>query len=52
LLFEKMVVLDSVIFYPEHRERLNGMAREIVEYNTCGDERSMCWRRRDRELLG
>lgn len=33
-----MVVLDSVIFYPEHRERLNRMAREVIEYNTCQSE--------------
>lgn len=38
MLFDKLVVLDSVIFYPEHRERLNRLAREVVEYNTCVDE--------------
>ena len=38
MLFDKVVVLDSVIFYPEHRERLERIAREVVEYNTCGSE--------------
>jgi cupin superfamily acireductone dioxygenase involved in methionine salvage len=38
LLFKKMVVLDSVIFYPEHRERLDTMAAQVVEYNTCSSE--------------
>lgn len=39
--FEKLVVLDSVIFYPEHRERLNRLVRNVVEYNTCRDEREV-----------
>ncbi|MDD5251124.1 MAG: NAD(P)-dependent oxidoreductase [Patescibacteria group bacterium] len=30
--FKKLVILDSVIFYPEHREVLNRLAEEIVEY--------------------
>jgi lactate dehydrogenase-like 2-hydroxyacid dehydrogenase len=38
MLFEKLVVLDSVIFFPEHRERLERLARRIVEHNTCTDE--------------
>jgi lactate dehydrogenase-like 2-hydroxyacid dehydrogenase len=38
LLFDKVVVLDSVIFFPEHRERLDRIAREVVEYNTCTSE--------------
>jgi phosphoglycerate dehydrogenase-like enzyme len=38
MLFEKLVVLDSVVFFPEHRERLERLARRIVEYNTCTDE--------------
>lgn len=38
MLFKKMVVLDSVIFYPEHRERLDTMAAQVVEYNTCSSE--------------
>jgi lactate dehydrogenase-like 2-hydroxyacid dehydrogenase len=37
-LYRKIVVLDSVIFYPEHRRRLEEMADEVVEYNTCGSE--------------
>ena len=36
--YKKVVVLDSVIFYPEHRDRLNEIAEEIVEYNTCKTE--------------
>lgn len=36
--YKKVVVLDSVIFYPEHRERLNEIAEEVVEYNTCKTE--------------
>jgi len=31
-MYKKMVVLDSVIFYPEHRQILNGLAEEILEY--------------------
>lgn len=38
MLFDRVVVLDSVIFYPEHRERLERIAREVIEYNTCGSE--------------
>lgn len=30
--FKKVVVLDTVIFYPEHRKLLNTLAEEIVEY--------------------
>jgi lactate dehydrogenase-like 2-hydroxyacid dehydrogenase len=30
--FKKVVVLDSVIFYPKHRRLLQQMAEEIVEY--------------------
>lgn len=30
--FEKAVVLDSVIFYPEHRELLNKLAKNVEEY--------------------
>lgn len=36
--FKKVVVLDSVIFYPEHRTRLEDIAEEIIEYNTCKSE--------------
>ncbi|GEM_PF-2291318 len=36
--YKKVVVLDSVIFYPEHRDRLNEIAEEVVEYNTCKNE--------------
>jgi lactate dehydrogenase-like 2-hydroxyacid dehydrogenase len=34
-IYKKIVVLDSVILYPEHRERLSHIADSIVEYNTC-----------------
>ncbi|MSR85316.1 hypothetical protein EXS71_02680 [Candidatus Uhrbacteria bacterium] len=30
--FKKVVILDSVIFYPEHRRILSELAEEIVEY--------------------
>lgn len=36
--YKKIVILDSVILYPEHRFRLNQLADEIVEYNTCHSE--------------
>ena len=36
--YQKIVILDSVIIYPEHRYRLNLLADEIVEYNTCNSE--------------
>ena len=36
--YKKIVILDSVILYPEHRYRLNLLADEIVEYNTCYSE--------------
>ena len=36
-LYRKIVVLDSVIFFPEHRKRLEAIADE-VEYNTCDSE--------------
>ena len=36
--YKKVVVLDSVIFYPEHKDRLNAIAEEVVEYNTCETE--------------
>lgn len=30
--FKKVVVLDTVIFYPEHRKLLHTLAEEVVEY--------------------
>ena len=36
--YKKVVILDSVILYPEHRRRLENLAEEIVEYNTCNTE--------------
>lgn len=32
--FKKVVVLDTVIFYPEHRELLNSISEEVLEYPT------------------
>jgi lactate dehydrogenase-like 2-hydroxyacid dehydrogenase len=42
--YKKVVVLDSVIFYPEHRNRLNEIADEVVEYNTCETEEEVLTR--------
>ena len=39
--YKKIVILDSVIIYPEHRYRLNKLADEIVEYNTCKNEKEV-----------
>lgn len=36
--YNKVVILDSVILYPEHRRRLEELSNEIVEYNTCQTE--------------
>lgn len=30
--FKKVIVLDTVIFYPEHRKLLNSIAEEVLEY--------------------
>ncbi len=32
--FKKVVILDTVIFYPEHRKLLNAIAEEVLEYPT------------------
>jgi len=32
--FKKVVILDTVIFYPEHRQLLNSIAEEVLEYPT------------------
>jgi len=37
-LYRKVVVLDSVIFFPEHRRRLEELADQVEEYNTCSSE--------------
>jgi lactate dehydrogenase-like 2-hydroxyacid dehydrogenase len=37
-LYRKVVILDSVILFPEHRRRLEELAEEVVEYNTCKSE--------------
>lgn len=36
--YERVVVLDSVIFYPEHRKLLEDIAEEVVEYDTCASD--------------
>lgn len=36
--YNKIVILDSVILYPEHRYRLDLLSDNIVEYNTCSSE--------------
>jgi lactate dehydrogenase-like 2-hydroxyacid dehydrogenase len=37
--FKKVVVLDTVIFYPEHRKLLNSIAEEVLEYPSSLPER-------------
>lgn len=37
--FKKLVILDTIIFYPKHRKLLNSMADEIIEYPTSLPER-------------
>ena len=32
--FKRVVVLDTVIFYPEHRKLLNSIAEEVLEFPT------------------
>lgn len=32
--FKKVVILDTVIFYPEHRQLLNSITEEVLEYPT------------------
>ena len=39
--YKKVVILDSVILYPEHRYRLQEIAEEVVEYNTCQSEQEV-----------
>lgn len=43
-IYRKVVVLDSVIFFPEHRERLEAIADEVIEYNTCTSEEEVSQR--------
>lgn len=37
--FKKVVILDTVIFYPEHRKLLNSIAEEVLEYPSSLPER-------------
>ena len=50
-LYRKVVVLDSVIFFPEHRERLEAIADEVVEYNTCTSEEEVSQRCRGADCI-
>ncbi len=49
--YRKIVVLDSVIFFPEHRRRLEELADEIVEYNTCTTEDEVSQRCRGADCI-
>ncbi len=49
--YKKVVVLDSVIFYPEHRDRLNEIAKEVTEYNTCYSEKEVIERVRGADCI-
>lgn len=50
-LYRKVVVLDSVIFFPEHRRRLEKLAEEVVEYNTCSSEEEVLERCREADCI-
>ena len=49
--YKKVTILDSVIFYPEHKKRLNEIAEEVVEYNTCKTEQEVLERVKDADCL-
>lgn len=49
--YKKIVILDSVILYPEHMYRLNQIAEEIVEYNTCHSEEEVLERVRGADCI-
>jgi len=49
--YKKVVVLDSVIFYPEHRDRLNKIANGVAEYNTCKTEKEVLERVRGADCI-
>jgi lactate dehydrogenase-like 2-hydroxyacid dehydrogenase len=50
-LYRKIVVLDSVIFFEEHRRRLEALADEVVEYNTCISEEQVLQRCRGADCI-
>lgn len=50
-IYRKIVVLDSVIFFPEHRRRLEAIADEVVEYNTCSSEDEVSQRCRGADCI-
>lgn len=49
--YKKVVVLDSVIFFPEHRERLRRICEELVEYDTCKTEEEVLERVRGADCI-
>jgi len=49
--YKKIVVLDSVIFFPEHRERLRRICEELVEYDTCKTEEEVLERVRGADCI-
>lgn len=49
--YKKVVILDSVIIYPEHRDRLNEIAEEVIEYNTCNTEEEVLERVKDADCI-
>ncbi|TSC87690.1 MAG: glyoxylate reductase [Microgenomates group bacterium Gr01-1014_16] len=51
MMYKKIVILDSVIIYPEHRDRLNKIAEEVVEYNTCETEQEVLDRVRGADCI-
>jgi lactate dehydrogenase-like 2-hydroxyacid dehydrogenase len=42
--YRKVVILDSVILYPEHRSRLSKISEQIIEYPTCNSEEEVLQR--------
>jgi lactate dehydrogenase-like 2-hydroxyacid dehydrogenase len=49
--YKKVVVLDTLIFYPEHKKTLNRIAGQIVEYNTCKNKKEVLERVRDADCI-
>lgn len=49
--YKRIVILDSVILYPEHRYRLDKLADEIIEYNTCNSEEEVLDRVRGADCI-
>ena len=49
--YRRVVILDSVILYPEHRARLDEIADEVVEYDTCHSEEEVIERCRGADCI-